>query len=265
MTIAVASQKGGTGKTTTSISLAAGLAHKGKKVLLIDVDSQANSSKVLLPDYRNIKKEQTVYHTIINRQPLSVHQTTVKNLDLIPAHILLSSTDVELTVAKDHREARLKRELDPIKGNYDFIFIDCPPALGWLTLNALTASDKVIVVVSPGYFEVEAIDQIADTIRETKTDHKRQEEPVFQNETKSSTPVRDVLPVRPVPLVPLERDVRPVPRTKRIMKQRHPFDIYHDQYDTLKQFAEEECRQGGIGSMSAMVREAIDTFTLCAS
>src|SRR5437763_17163721 len=91
-------------------------------------------------------------------------------------------------------------------------------------------------------------------------DHKRQEEPVFQNETKSSIPVRDVLPVLPVPLVPLERDVRPVPRTKRIMKQRHPFDIYHDQYDTLKQFAEEERRQGGIGSMSAMVREAIDTF-----
>ena len=171
MTIAIASQKGGTGKTTTSISLAAGLAHKGKKVLLIDVDSQANSSKVLLPDYRNIKKEQTVYHTIINRQPLTVHPTTVKHLDLIPAHILLSSTDVELTVAKDHREARLKRELDPIKGNYDFIFIDCPPALGWLTLNALTASDKVIVVVSPGYFEVEAIDQIADTIRETKSDY----------------------------------------------------------------------------------------------
>ncbi len=76
-----------------------------------------------------------------------------------------------MTVAKDHREARLKRELDKIKGNYDFIFLDCPPALGWLTLNALTASDKVIVVVSPGYFEVEAIDQIADTIRETKTDY----------------------------------------------------------------------------------------------
>ena len=126
MTIAIASQKGGTGKTTTSISLAAGLAHKGKKVLLIDVDSQANSSKVLLPDYRNIKKEQTVYHTIINRQPLTVHTTTVKNLDLIPAHILLSSTDVELTVAKDHREARLKRELDPIKGNYDFILLTAP-------------------------------------------------------------------------------------------------------------------------------------------
>ena len=91
-------------------------------------------------------------------------------------------------------------------------------------------------------------------------DHKRQEEPIFQNETKHSTPVRDVPPVLPVPLVPLERDVRPVPFKKRIMKQRHPFDIYHDQYETLKQFADEERRQGEAGSMSAMVREAIDTF-----
>jgi chromosome partitioning protein len=172
MTISIASQKGGTGKTTTSISLAAGLAHKGKKVLLIDVDSQANSSKVLLPNYStDIKKEQTVYNTIIKRQPLSIHPTSIRNLDIAPAHILLSSTDVELTVAKDHREARLKRELDPLKGSYDFIFLDCPPALGWLTLNALTASEKVLVMVSPGYFEVEAIDQIADTIRETKTDY----------------------------------------------------------------------------------------------
>src|SRR5260221_9912395 len=106
MTISIASQKGGTGKTTTSITLAAGLAHKGKKVLLIDVDSQANSSKVLLPHYREIKKELTVYSTIIKRQPLSIHPTNIRNLDIIPAHILLSSTDVELTVAKDHREAR---------------------------------------------------------------------------------------------------------------------------------------------------------------
>jgi chromosome partitioning protein len=171
MTISIASQKGGTGKTTTSITLAAGLAHKGKKVLLIDVDSQANSSKVLLPHYKDIQKDQTVYNTIIKRQPLSIHPTTIRNLDIAPAHILLSSTDVELTVAKDHREARLKRELDPIKASYDFIFIDCPPALGWLTLNALTASDKVLVVVSPGYFELDSIDQIADTIRETKREY----------------------------------------------------------------------------------------------
>ena len=171
MTISIASQKGGTGKTTTSITLSAGLAHKGKKVLLIDVDSQANSSKVLLPHYKDLKREQTVYNTIIRRQPLSIQATSIKNLDIVPAHILLSSTDVELTVAKDHREARIKRELDTIRNNYDFIFLDCPPALGWLTLNALTASDKVLVIVSPGYFELDSIEQIADTIRETKQDY----------------------------------------------------------------------------------------------
>src|SRR5690242_20645988 len=86
------------------------------------------------------------------------------------------------------------------------------------------------------------------------SEQNRHGEPQLQQETKSSTPVL------PVPVVPLERDVRPVPLKKRMMKQRHPFDIYHDQYDTLKQFAEEERRQGGIGSMSAMVREAIDKF-----
>src|SRR4051812_1740796 len=115
MVISIASQKGGTGKTSTSISLAAGLARKGKKVLLIDVDSQANSSKVLLHDYPKIPKEQTIYATILLRQPLPIHSTKVTNLSIVPSHILVSNTDVELTTAKDHREARLKNELDKVK------------------------------------------------------------------------------------------------------------------------------------------------------
>src|SRR5437588_9392821 len=119
MVISIASQKGGTGKTTTSISLAAGLAHKGKKVLLIDIDSQANSSKVLLHHYTNIEKEHTLYQTILHRQPLAIHSSTVANLEIVPSHILLSNTDVELTTAIDHREERLKRELDTIKDRYD--------------------------------------------------------------------------------------------------------------------------------------------------
>src|SRR4051812_8721967 len=149
MVISIASQKGGTGKTSTSISLAAGLAHKGKRVLLIDIDSQANSSKVLLRDYPRLTKEQTIYSTILDRTPLIVHNTYVPNLSIVPSHILLSNTDIELTTAKDHRESRLKNELDKIKDQYDFIFIDNPPALGWLTLNSFTASDNVLVVVSP--------------------------------------------------------------------------------------------------------------------
>src|SRR5215212_5630712 len=124
MVISIASQKGGVGKTSTAISLAAGLAHQGKKVLLIDIDSQANSSKVLLPNYQEIKPEQSVYATIIDRQPLPLHPSAISNLDLVPSHILLSNTDVKLTTAIDHREARLKHQLDRVKSQYDYIFID---------------------------------------------------------------------------------------------------------------------------------------------
>lgn len=156
MVIAIASQKGGVGKTSSSISLSAGLARKGKKVLLVDIDSQANSSKVLLHDYQQLTADQTLYRTILKREGtpanLPVHDTNIPNLSTVPSHILLSSTDVELTTAIDHREARLKNELDKIKNHYDFVFIDCPPTLSWLTLNAFTASDKVFVIVSPGYF-----------------------------------------------------------------------------------------------------------------
>ena len=168
MVISIASQKGGTGKTTTSISLAAGLARKGKKVLLVDIDSQANSSKVLLHHYATISKDQTIFATILEKQPLPIHKTDVSNLFIVPAHILLSNTDIALTSAIDHREERLKRELDHIKTNYDYVFIDCPPALSWLTINAFTASDKVMVVVSPGYFELDSIKQISKTLAEVR-------------------------------------------------------------------------------------------------
>lgn len=136
MILAVASQKGGTGKTTTSISIAAGLAHRGKKTLIIDTDSQANSSKVVLPDYQDYSKDRTLWATIIDRKPLAISPTSIANLDIVPSHILLSETDITLTSAIDHREARLKAALDPVAGDYEYVVIDCPPALSWLTLNA---------------------------------------------------------------------------------------------------------------------------------
>lgn len=168
MTISVASQKGGVGKTTTSIALAAGLGRQGKHVLLIDIDSQANSSKVLLENYPKISKDDTIYTTVLERNPLPVHPTRIPGVDLVPSHILLSNTDIELTTAKDHREARLKTQLDHMADNYDHVIIDCPPTLSWLTINAFTASDKVLVVVSPGYFELDSINQINKTLHEVK-------------------------------------------------------------------------------------------------
>lgn len=169
MIFSVATQKGGSGKTTTSISLAACLARSDKRVLLIDIDSQANSSKVLIPHYTQLSKDDTIYTTVLERQPLPIHQTSVPNLQIVPSHILLSNADVDLTSAMDHREARLKNQLDPIAGDYDHIIIDCPPALSWLTLNAFTASDGVIIAVAPGYFELDSIVQIGKTMAEVQT------------------------------------------------------------------------------------------------
>lgn len=169
MVISVASQKGGTGKSSTTISLGAGLARLNhKRVLIIDIDSQSNTSKVLIRNYPKLKKEQTLYTTILERKPLKIHQTLIPKLDIVPSHILLSNTDIELTTAKDHREARLKAQLDRIKDDYDYVFIDCPPALSWLTINAFTASDKVLVVVSPGYFELDSIVQLNKTMDEVR-------------------------------------------------------------------------------------------------
>ncbi|MGI8485029.1 MAG: ParA family protein [Thermomicrobiales bacterium] len=168
MILSVASQKGGTGKTTSSISLAAGLARKGQRVLLVDTDSQANSSKVLLPNYQEIDVAQTLHATMLERKPLPVHQTSVPGLSIVPAHILLSNTDIELTSAIDHREARLKRELDRIRNDFDEIIIDCPPALSWLTINAFTASDQVLVVVSPCYFELDSTVQLGKSIQNVR-------------------------------------------------------------------------------------------------
>ena len=168
MVTSIATQKGGVGKTTTSVSLAAGLAQQGQRVLLIDIDFQANASKWLLPDYITLKAEDTIFRTVIHRQPLPIYPTTIADLAIVPAHILLSETDNELSTAKDHREERLKDQLEKVLPDYDHIIIDCPPSLNWLTINAFATSDQVVIVVEPGYFELDSIVQITKTIREVQ-------------------------------------------------------------------------------------------------
>jgi chromosome partitioning protein len=168
MVISVATQKGGVGKTTNTISLAAGLGRVGKRILVVDIDFQANASKVLLSEFQKIRPEETVYRTIINRDPLPIHPTTVPNVDIVPSHILLSDTDIKLTTAKDHREERLHKQLAAVQGSYDHVLIDCPPSLNWLVLNAFTASDKLLIVVEPGYFELDSLVQISKTVEEVR-------------------------------------------------------------------------------------------------
>jgi chromosome partitioning protein len=169
MTISIATQKGGTGKTTTSINLAKGLSHRGKRVLLVDMDSQANSSKVLLPEYQQIPKEATLYQTInLQSTYLPIHKANMENIFVSPSHILMSETDMELMTAKDHREERLKKALEAAKDDFDHIIIDCPPALGWLSLNAFTASDGLIIVVIPGYFELDSLVQLNKVLAEVR-------------------------------------------------------------------------------------------------
>ncbi|MGB1249337.1 MAG: ParA family protein [Candidatus Promineifilaceae bacterium] len=172
MIISIATQKGGTGKSTTSLSLSAGLARiYNKRVLLVDMDPQANSSAVLIEDYPSFAKDNergTVWRTILEKEPLPIYETRVPNLSLVPSHLLLSNADIRLTTALDHREARLKNQLKKVADQYDFIFLDCPPALNWLTINAFSAAEYVLVVFSPGFFELSSINQILGILEEVR-------------------------------------------------------------------------------------------------
>lgn len=162
--IAVANQKGGVGKTTTSINLSSCIAYRGKKVLLIDLDPQGNATTGLGIDKRTM--DFSIYDVIINEKSIKeVSLTTVQeNLMLCPSSINLAGAEIEL-VSLISRENRLKYALTEIQNEYDYIFIDCPPSLGLLTLNALTAADTVLVPIQCEYFALEGLSQLMDTVR----------------------------------------------------------------------------------------------------
>ena len=168
--IAIANQKGGVGKTTTSVNLAASLGVLEKKVLLIDADPQANATSGLGIDVEivEIGTYQLLEHT--NSVKDAIIKTNTPNLDLIPSHIDLVAIEIEL-VDKDEREYMLKKALQDIKNNYDFILIDCAPSLGLLTLNALTAADSVIIPIQCEYFALEGLGKLLNTIKSVQKIH----------------------------------------------------------------------------------------------
>ncbi|MBP2243154.1 chromosome partitioning protein [Cytobacillus eiseniae] len=162
--IAIANQKGGVGKTTTSVNLGACLAYMGKKVLMVDIDPQGNATSGVGIEKADV--EQCIYDVLVDDVEASkvIMPTTVENLYAIPATIQLAGAEIEL-VPTISREVRLKRALEEVKENYDYIIIDCPPSLGLLTLNSFTASDAVIIPVQCEYYALEGLSQLLNTVR----------------------------------------------------------------------------------------------------
>lgn len=165
--IAVANQKGGVGKTTTTVNLAACLARLGKKVLLVDIDPQGNSTSGLGIDKRRCEK--TVYDCLINEEKMenTAIPTEYENLDLCPSNLDLSGAEIEL-ISVMGRENRLKDSLSGVRDKYDYILIDTPPSLGLITINTLTAADSVLIPIQCEFYALEGVSQLVETIKRIK-------------------------------------------------------------------------------------------------
>jgi chromosome partitioning protein len=166
--ISIANQKGGVGKTTTSVNLSAALAKMGKNVLLVDCDPQANATTGMGIDKPSL--EYSLYQGLIGDAGIEdiIFPTILPKLMMIPADTDLIGFEIEMVSAED-REKKLKTFLEPVKGKFDYIFIDCPPALGLLTLNAFTTSDSVLIPLQSEFYALEGLGQLLDTIKRVKS------------------------------------------------------------------------------------------------
>ncbi|MGE6755022.1 ParA family protein [Rossellomorea sp. NPDC071047] len=162
--VAVTNQKGGVGKTTTSVNLGACLAYIGKKVLLVDIDPQGNATSGAGVEKGDV--QQCIYDVLVDDVDVreTIKQSKVENLSIVPATISLAGAEIEL-VPTISREVRLKKALEKVKAEFDYIIIDCPPSLGLLTINALTASDAVVIPVQCEYYALEGLSQLLSTVR----------------------------------------------------------------------------------------------------
>lgn len=166
--ISIINQKGGVGKSTTAVNLAAALGELGKEVLIVDFDPQGNSTSGLGIEKEEL--EQCVYDALLNDVPAEnlLIQATCNNVTVIPATIQLAGAEIELVSAMA-RETRLKELLEPVQENYDFVFIDCPPSLGLLTINALTAADSVLIPIQCEYYALEGVTKLLESMRMVKS------------------------------------------------------------------------------------------------
>lgn len=166
--ISIANQKGGVGKTTTAVNLSGALAYLGRKVLLIDMDPQGNASRSVGIDAADV--EASLYHVLTGQAQIEnvIRPTSLRNMFVLPASMELAGADLEIASSFTDKQQRLKRQLDRVSANYDYVIIDCPPSLGLLNVNALVASNSVLIPLQCEYYAMEGLAQLLSTIRKIK-------------------------------------------------------------------------------------------------